>query len=65
MIFSLKNVDFLINKAAFPGVVALIFYIEMQKEPDGQRQSIYPAILWGVAFVLLLALLRCAIFHPK
>ena len=48
--------------AIFPGVVALIFYIEMQKEPDGQRPSIWPAVVWGVSFAILMALLSALFF---
>jgi hypothetical protein len=49
--------------AIFPGFSALIFYVEMQKESDGQRKSVWPAVAWGTGFVLMLWLFSFIFFN--
>lgn len=51
--------------ASFPGLVSLVFYVEMQKEADGHRKSVWPAVRWAFGFGLLLALLSALFFQSS
>ena len=51
--------------AFFPGLVSLVFYVEMHKEADGHRQSVWPAIRWAFGFGVLLALLSVLFFQSS
>ena len=48
--------------AVIPAAVLILYYIEMQGEPDGQRSSLWPPFLWALGFVGLLFVVAAAFF---
>ena len=48
--------------AVIPAAVLILYYIEMQGEPDGQRSSLWPPFIWALGFVGLLFVVAAAFF---